>query len=121
MPAPQHHTFAGASFEDTVAHDGNGPIRAARVQARAAFAGATWVDLVEVPPGRSIGRHRHSSGDEEIYVCIDGTATMEVDGQELAIGPGDVVVNRPGGTHGLLNTGSQTLRLVVVDTAVREG
>jgi quercetin dioxygenase-like cupin family protein len=121
MPAPQHHTFAAAVFEDTVAHEGNGAIRAARVQERAPFSGATWVDLVEVPPGRSIGSHRHSTADEEIYVCIDGVGAMEVDGERLTIGPGDVVVNRPGGVHGLLNTGAEPLRLVVVDTAVRPG
>jgi quercetin dioxygenase-like cupin family protein len=120
MPGPQHHSFASAVFADTVAHDGDGPIRAARVHARAPFAGATWVDLVEIAPGRSIGDHQHSTGDEEIYICIEGTGTMQVDGEQLSIGPGDVVVNRPGGTHSLLNTGAKALRLVVVDTAVRE-
>jgi quercetin dioxygenase-like cupin family protein len=120
MAGPQHHTFAGTTLEGTVAHDGNGEIRAARVHAREPFTGATWVDLVEVPPGRSIGRHRHSTQDEEIYICIEGHSTMEVDGEQIPFGPGDVVVNRPGGVHGLVNTGDDVVRMVVVDTAVRD-
>jgi len=117
-PGPQHHSFASSSLEPTVAHDGDGPILAARVHVREPFAGATWVDLVEVPAGRSIGLHRHSTEDEEIYVCIEGRAIMQADGQEFGIGPGDVVINPPGGTHGLVNPGPDRVRLVVVDSAV---
>jgi mannose-6-phosphate isomerase-like protein (cupin superfamily) len=43
---------------------------------------------------------------------------MTVDGTPLVVRPGDVIVNRPGGTHGLRNTGVDPLRLVVVDVAV---
>ena len=43
---------------------------------------------------------------------------MHLDGREFAVGPGNVVVNRPGGQHGLENTGRAALRLFVVEVAL---
>lgn len=114
---PQHFTFADASYEAVVAHDGQGKISAARVVAARAGGGAEFIDLVVVPPGCSIGEHTHGA-DEETYVIVDGSGTMTIDGTSLVVGPGDVVVNRAGGTHGLRNTGADPLRLVVVDVTV---
>jgi mannose-6-phosphate isomerase-like protein (cupin superfamily) len=116
---PQHFTFADALFEAVVAHDGQGRISAARVVAGRAGGGAEFIDLVVVPPGGTIGEHTHGA-DEETYVIVHGSGTMTVDGTSLVVGPGDVVVNRAGGTHGLRNTGVDPLRLVVVDVAVGE-
>jgi quercetin dioxygenase-like cupin family protein len=115
---PQHFTFAGARFDQVIAHDGQGRIASARVIADPSGGGAAWVDLVVVPPGCSIGEHTHGA-DQETYVIVDGSATMVVDGHDILVGAGDVIVNRPGGTHGLRNTGADPLRLVVLDVAVR--
>lgn len=116
MSGPQHFTFADAPFHDAVAHGGRGEVAAARVLGRDARAGLAFVDLVVVPPGCGIGTHTHGD-DEEIYVVVDGEATMVVDGSSRALGAGHVVVNRAGGTHALHNTGPTPLRLVVVDVA----
>jgi mannose-6-phosphate isomerase-like protein (cupin superfamily) len=115
---PQHFSFADAHFEDVVAHEGEGEIRAARVMADGAGGGAEFIDLVIVPPGCTIGYHTHGD-DEETYVILEGSGTMTVDGTSLAVAAGDVVVNRPGGTHGLRNTGTRALKLVVLDVAAR--
>jgi mannose-6-phosphate isomerase-like protein (cupin superfamily) len=117
---PQHFTFGAAEFRSVVAHDGEGTISTARVIADGAGGGAEWIDLVVVPPGSTIGVHTHGA-DEETYVVVDGAGTMTVDGATLAVGPGDVVVNRAGGTHGLANTGDGPMRLVVVDVRLRVG
>ena len=58
--------------------------------------------------------HRHGD-QEETYVIVDGSGTMVVDGTRLEVGHGDVIVNRAGGSHGLENTGTEPLRLVVLD------
>lgn len=113
---PQHYTFAAAPFEQVIAHDGEGRIASARVVASEGDAGARWIDMVVVPPGCTIGEHTHGA-DQETYVIIDGWATMVVDGTELEVGPGDVVVNRAGGTHALRNDGSAPVRMVVLDVA----
>ena len=44
---------------------------------------------------------------------------MELDGEVFEVGPGDVVMNRPGGTHGLKNVSGAELRLVVVEVAAK--
>ena len=113
MSTVRHFTFAGASFRHEVAHDGSAPIFSSRV-----FEGtAPWsfVDLVRVPAGADIGIHTHERTNEEMYIVISGTGRMHVDGEEIVVNAGDVIVNRPGGTHGLVNTGSSTLELVVVE------
>jgi mannose-6-phosphate isomerase-like protein (cupin superfamily) len=118
VTGPLRFAFTDGGFEDVVAHGGRGRIAAARVLQQPPYAGATFVDLVVVPPGGSIGLHTHDRDNEEIYVIVEGRGTMQVDGETFGVGPGDVVVNRPGGTHGLDNTGSAPLRLVVVEVAV---
>jgi quercetin dioxygenase-like cupin family protein len=112
---PQHFSFARTRLAPSVAHDGRGTVEAARVLTGNA-PGVGFVDLVVVPPGCSIGRHTHGA-DEEVYVVVDGTGEMVVDGTPLTVRPGDVVVNAPGGTHELANTSDAPLRLVVVDVA----
>jgi mannose-6-phosphate isomerase-like protein (cupin superfamily) len=116
---PQHFTFEDAPFQRAIAHGGNGPIESARVLSHGAGGGAEFIDLVIVPPGRTIGEHTHGA-DQETYVIIEGCGAMVVDGSPITVSAGDVVVNRPGGTHALRNTGDRPLRLVVVDVALRE-
>ena len=46
---------------------------------------------------------------------------MRVENEDVEVGPGDVIVNPPGGTHGLANTGVEPLRMVVLDVNARDG
>lgn len=102
-------------------HDGVGTILAHRLFARRPGSpGAEFVDLAVLPPGTSIGRHRHGA-DRETYVVLDGGGLMYRDGREFRVGPGDVVVNEPYGEHGLRNDSAhEDLRLLVFEVAVRE-
>ena len=113
------YRFHEADLKPTFAHGGGAPVRSARVLERSQSTGCNFVDLVVVPPGAEIGVHAHGCDDEEIYVVIEGTGCMLLDGESLRVGPGDVLVNRPGGTHGLINPSCLPLRLVVID--VRAG
>ena len=98
------------------AHGGVGEIQFARVADAAAFAGGcNFVDYAVVPPGASIGRHRHADDEEELYLVLEGEAMMWRDGDQLAVRAGDLVRNRPGGEHGLVNTGTGPLRLFVIE------
>lgn len=63
----------------------------------------------------NFGLHTHGLDDEELYVIVAGTGTMTVDDLQFEVGPGDVVINRPGGAHGLANTSRHNLRIVVID------
>ncbi|MEU5218569.1 cupin domain-containing protein [Streptomyces sp. NPDC020807] len=98
-------------------HDGIGTIHVHRAFDRMrAPAGVAFIDLVVLPPGTSIGTHRHGN-DEETYVVLAGRGRMTVDDEEFAVGPGDVVVNRPFGRHGLANDSEADLHLLVFELA----
>lgn len=45
-------------------------------------------------PGESNNRHKQGE-QEELYFVLDGTGTMEVDGETFALSPGDIVVVQP--------------------------
>lgn len=102
-------------LEDVVAHGGEGTIRFHRVFDDSRFQGPwNFVDYAVVPPGASIGRHRHGS-NEEVYLVLEGRGKMFRDGSEFDVEAGCVVYNEPGGTHGLVNDGTVDLRLFVVE------
>jgi mannose-6-phosphate isomerase-like protein (cupin superfamily) len=46
---------------------------------------------------------------------------MTLDDREFEVGPGHVILNRPGGTHGLKNIGAEELRIVVIEVESRPG
>ena len=78
-----------------------------------------FVDLTRVPPGSDIGIHTHERDNQELYVIVAGRGLMHVDGKDLEVGPGDVVMNRRGGTHGLKNVSETELRLVVIEVGTK--
>jgi mannose-6-phosphate isomerase-like protein (cupin superfamily) len=121
--------MTGTSFErvnlgdvalsPTVAHHGDGDIRFARIAATGDTQGAcNFIDLAVLPPGTSIGRHRHGADEEEFYLVLNGSGRMHRDGEEFPVAPGDLIRNRPGGSHGLVNTGPDDLRIFVFEVAV---
>ncbi|MGC0333779.1 mannose-6-phosphate isomerase-like protein (cupin superfamily) [Streptomyces sp. SAI-170] len=100
-------------------HGGLGTILAHRLFTRIEGGeGAEFVDLAVLPPGTSIGRHRHGR-DRETYVVLRGNGLMHRDGAEFRVGTGDVVVNRPHGEHGLLNDSADELWLLVFEEVLR--
>lgn len=113
-------SFESGNLQPVVAHGGRAPILARRALERATDTGCRFVDLVEIPVGADIGGHTHEPDDEELYVVIAGRGCVTVDGATSEVGAGDVIVNRPGGTHSLVNVGEVTLRLVVVDVAAAD-
>jgi mannose-6-phosphate isomerase-like protein (cupin superfamily) len=100
------------------AHDGEGYLNFARLATRAALSGAcNFIDFTCMPPGSSIGLHTHRMDEEEFYLILEGEGTMHRDGETFLVRPGDLVRNRPGGTHSLVNTGSTDVRLFVFEVA----
>ncbi len=112
-------SFSDVDLEAVVAHGGDRSILTRRVLDETESNSCNFIDLTIVPPGSDIGVHTHSCDNEEIYVFLSGAGTMFVDGQSIAVGPGDVIVNRPGGTHGFRNTGTAEVRLVVIEVPVQ--
>lgn len=105
-----------------VAHDGIGRITFRRLVEDGALAGGVnFIDHAILPPGVSIGRHRHSADEEELYLVLSGEGRMWRDGTEFTVVAGDLVRNLPGGAHGLENTGHVPLALFVIALKVEAG
>jgi mannose-6-phosphate isomerase-like protein (cupin superfamily) len=73
-----------------------------------------WLDLCIVKPGAEIGVHSHLV-DDEIYVILKGNATKIVNGEEARVGPGDAILLRCGGSHGLRNESDEEVHVLVID------
>ena len=76
-------------------------------------------EIRELPPGASEGDHTHGAPGEgraleEIYYFLSGNGLMRIDGEEVAVAPGDAIMVPPGVDHGLYNTGAEPLRLVLL-------
>ena len=117
---PRHYRFADQPLEEVYAHGGSQPILTRRVLDANRGGHCNFLDLTVVPAGADIGDHTHTLDNEEIYVVVRGQGKMVVDGVEIEVGPGDVMVNRPGGRHGLTNPGPEELHLVVIELPTRE-
>jgi mannose-6-phosphate isomerase-like protein (cupin superfamily) len=121
MTEPRIKKLDNLPLERVVAHDGDGEILFHRAFTNAAFEGPwNFVDYAVLPPGTSIGQHQHGD-DEELYLVLEGRGTMHIDGRDLPVEAGSVVINRRGGTHGLRNDGPTPLRLFVVEVAAGKG
>ncbi len=49
-------------------------------------------------PGQATDRHYHKLS-EELYFLLEGTASMEIDGESREVGPGDAILIPTGAWH----------------------
>ena len=67
-----------------------------------------------LPAGTSIGFHQHEN-NEELYIILKGNGVMQVNDGTIEVKSGDVVVNQPFDSHGLLNTSSEDMEILVFE------
>ncbi len=95
-------------------HEGDGAITRRRF-----FSDATKlpvkIEVWELEPGASEGRHVHEGEDtlEEFYYFIAGEGVMWMDDKEFPVSTGDAVMAPPGVDHGFRCVGDATLKLVI--------
>lgn len=119
VPSTTHLNIYTHPAERVTAHDGVGQISFARLLTRDQVDGpCNFMDYTIMPPGTTIGAHRHGMDQEEYYLILQGQGEMSLEDRCFAVGPGDLVRNPPGGRHGLVNTGDEPLHLFVVELAV---
>jgi len=100
-------------------HDGRGTLHGGRALDRPELGNGAWqfVDYWRLPPGTSIGEHRHAQG-YELYFITRGRGTMTTNGEPAQVVAGDLILNEPGDRHMLENTSDDELCCLV--TAVIE-
>ncbi len=70
-----------------------------------AFVMTTRLDL---EPGASIGYHLHGD-NEEVYFIMSGEGLYCEDNENFKVKAGDIMLCRKGHSHGIENTGAETL------------
>lgn len=75
------------------------------------------ITVFALEPGKRLGRHANSA--EETHIYLDGAGTLDLDGREVAVRAGDVIVVARGQMHDLTNTGDRPLRAIGVFAAPR--
>ena len=62
-------------------------------------------------PGSGIGYHVQQ--EDEIYYVLSGRGVMTLDGKAVEVGPGTAVLTRTGSSHGLKQTGTEDLVIII--------
>lgn len=106
-------------FEAVTGHNGKGKIQFSRPFDSSDFE-SPWhfVDFVILPPSTSIGIHQHGA-NEEMYFIVEGTAVMTVNGSDCEVTKGDLILNKPGWSHGLRNEGEANVEVLVVEVGLK--
>lgn len=102
-------------------HQGHGNIAARMVWQHSDFR-THWFNVAHalIPPGHSIGYHRHQS-IEELYVIINGSGRITVDDETEVVYAGDSIPNKLGGAHGLYNHTKENIELFVMAVSIESG
>lgn len=66
-----------------------------------------------LPPGASVGLHKHE-GDCEVYYILEGRALVNDNGTDVELGPGDINFCPDGGSHGIENIGNSDLSYIAI-------
>ena len=108
--------FYDAKLEVKSSHNGEGLARSVKLFNEGDFeTGLNFLYYMELDPGVSIGDHTHQKNEEEIYVILEGSGTMNIQGEASQVKAGDVVLNRLGWSHGLKNTGEIILKILAFE------
>ena len=79
-----------------------------------------YVDHVLLPPGASIGRHRHA-GVEGFYYVMDGEGVVRIGDESAPIRKGDVIPVLIDEIHSMESTNGKSLELLVIGVAIVKG
>lgn len=106
--------YLTAKLEETEAiHEGLGKAMHTTLMSKEDFGGPiSFLNYTILDPNATIGLHKHGN-DQEIYMFLEGTGKMTVNDEECTVIPGDIVVNPPYGTHGVVNSPDGKMTILV--------
>jgi mannose-6-phosphate isomerase-like protein (cupin superfamily) len=84
------------------------------------------VEIWDIPSGCAEGMHVHDESDlkygsmTEVYLILEGTAEMTIDGHLEAFSRGDAILCSGGSQHNFVNTGPDNLKVLFLSNADRD-
>ena len=66
-----------------------------------------------LPPGASIGAHRHD-GEDELFVIVKGTGILDDGSRRTRVDAGDAILTGNGESHALENDGAEPMEVIAV-------
>jgi mannose-6-phosphate isomerase-like protein (cupin superfamily) len=94
-------------------HEGSGELECTDVLCKGdSNLGIGFMDNDILEAGTVIGEHLHKT-NEEVYYIISGEGTMIMDGVKYPISAGDVSLVSAGHTHGIINSDSGRMHIIV--------
>jgi mannose-6-phosphate isomerase-like protein (cupin superfamily) len=101
-------------------HEGTGSVELYEIWENSDFkSNIDFFDRVVVPPGSTIGFHKHGE-NEEMYIVLEGKGLMKIEDDEVAVGKGDMILNPAGGRHGLINNSCENIDILVIQMSINE-
>ena len=75
--------------------------------------------FVDAPPGGGPSLHRHDY--DELFITLEGQATVVAGDEERIVGPGDIAIVPAGTPHSFVNSGDGPLRQIDIHLSPRFG
>jgi mannose-6-phosphate isomerase-like protein (cupin superfamily) len=101
-------------------HGGAGPVELYEIWGKADFeSNVDFIDRVVVPPGSTIGFHKHGK-NEEMYIFLKGTGLMKIEGEEVVTKEGDMILNPAEGSHGLTNISIENIDILALQMNINK-
>ena len=73
---------------------------------------ALTMGIAKIPPGEALHEHRHQQA--EIYLILEGTGSVTIDGKARPVGAGSAIFIPGNVVHSCENTGASDLRFAYV-------
>jgi mannose-6-phosphate isomerase-like protein (cupin superfamily) len=93
--------------------EGEGQVSICHMISKEEMAGGRLFAKLTLPPGASIGPHRHE-GETEYYAIISGWGEVTEDDGKKKVAAGDIVVTGDGESHSIANIGEEPLVFIAV-------
>lgn len=95
-------------------HHGKGKVHSVQLFGKEEFeTNLRYIAFTRIPPGASIGFHDHPNEREEIYTILHGSGLFTLNSDQQRVAAGDVIVTKPGFSHGLENDALEFLDVFV--------
>jgi mannose-6-phosphate isomerase-like protein (cupin superfamily) len=112
--------FTAKKQSQESSHQGTGAVDLYEIWGNSDFqSDIDFVDRVVVPPGSTIGFHKHGE-NEEMYIVLEGKGLLKIEDEEVTVNKGDMILNPAGGRHGLVNNSAGNIDLLVIQVRISE-